>query len=45
MRHIRLIYVRRAVSYEEGATLARENNMMFLETSAKLAQNVEQVRG
>jgi len=32
----------RQVSYKEGETLANENNMLFLETSAKLAQNVEQ---
>ena len=34
---------RRAVTFEEGEALAKQNNMMFLETSAKLAQNVEQV--
>jgi len=32
----------RQVSYEEGEALAKENNMLFLETSAKLAKNVEQ---
>jgi len=35
---------RRQVSYQEGEALAKENNMLFLETSAKLAKNVEQVR-
>ena len=34
---------RRQVSYQEGEEFAKENNMMFLETSAKLAKNVEQV--
>lgn len=32
---------RRVVSYEEGQRFARENNLMFLETSAKTANNVE----
>jgi len=32
----------RQVSYQEGEALAKENNMLFLETSAKLAKNVEQ---
>ena len=31
---------KRAVSYEEGEALAKENNLMFLETSAKTAHNV-----
>ncbi len=35
---------RRQVSYQEGEALAKENNMLFLETSAKLAKNVEQVK-
>ncbi|KAF4659614.1 Ras- protein Rab-2A [Perkinsus chesapeaki] len=33
---------RREVSYEEGARFAKENNLIFLETSAKTAQNVEE---
>jgi hypothetical protein len=45
MRHIRLICIRRGVSYEEGEALAKENKMLFLEASAKFGQNVEQVRG
>merc|ERR1719247_2407850 len=32
---------RREVSYEEGANFARENGLIFQETSAKTAQNVE----
>lgn len=31
---------KRVVSYEEGEALAKENNLMFLETSAKTAHNV-----
>ncbi len=34
---------RRAVSFEEGEKFARENGMVFLETSAKTAYNVEEV--
>jgi len=34
---------RRAVSYEEGERFARENDLIFLETSAKTAYNVEEV--
>mmetsp|Transcript_35788 Transcript_35788/g.83112 ORF Transcript_35788/g.83112 Transcript_35788/m.83112 type:complete len:210 (+) Transcript_35788:62-691(+) len=33
---------RRAVSYEEGEQFAKENNLVFLETSAKTAHNVEE---
>ncbi|KAF4739581.1 Ras- protein Rab-2A, partial [Perkinsus olseni] len=33
---------RREVSYEEGAQFAKENNLIFLEASAKTAQNVEE---
>ena len=33
---------RRAVSYEEGEKFARENGLMFMETSAKTAANVEE---
>ena len=32
----------RAVSYEEGAAFAREHGMVFAETSARTAQNVEE---
>jgi hypothetical protein len=35
---------RRQVSYEEGSTFAANNGLIFLETSAKTAANVEQVR-
>lgn len=34
---------RRAVSFEEGEKFAKENEMIFLETSAKTALNVEEV--
>ncbi|EFA79326.1 Rab GTPase [Heterostelium album PN500] len=33
---------KRAVSYEEGAKFAEENGLIFLETSAKTAANVEE---
>eukprot|EP01112_Ceratiomyxa_fruticulosa_P007868 TRINITY_DN2047_c0_g4_i1.p1 TRINITY_DN2047_c0_g4~~TRINITY_DN2047_c0_g4_i1.p1 ORF type:complete len:214 (-),score=28.51 TRINITY_DN2047_c0_g4_i1:134-775(-) len=33
---------RRAVSYEEGAQFAKEHGLIFLETSAKTAANVEE---
>ncbi|KAF4660239.1 Ras- protein Rab-2A [Perkinsus olseni] len=33
---------RREVSYEEGAQFAKGNNLIFLEASAKTAQNVEE---
>jgi Ras-related protein Rab-2A len=33
---------KRAVSTEEGERFARENNLIFLETSAKTAANVEE---
>merc|ERR1712228_1072553 len=33
---------RREVSYEEGAQFARDNGLIFHETSAKTAQNVEE---
>ena len=33
---------RRNVSYEEGARFANENNLVFVETSAKTANNVEE---
>ncbi len=34
---------KRTVSYEEGEALANEHGLMFLETSAKTAYNVEEV--
>ena len=34
----------RAVTTEEGAKFAEENGLIFLETSAKTAANVEEVR-
>lgn len=33
---------RRVVSYDEGASFAADNGLIFLETSAKTASNVEQ---
>ena len=36
-------YIRRVVSTEEGAAFAAEHHLIFLETSAKTAQNVEEV--
>ncbi len=36
---------RRAVSTEEGEAFAREHGLVFLETSARTAHNVEEVRG
>lgn len=33
---------RRAVTYEEGKKFAEENGLIFLETSAKTAENVEE---
>ena len=33
----------RVVSREEGAAFAAEHNLIFMETSAKTAQNVEEV--
>ena len=33
---------RRQVTFEEGKKFAEENGLIFLETSAKTAQNVEQ---
>ena len=35
---------RRAVSTEEGEQFAKENGLVFLETSAKTAHNVEEVQ-
>ena len=36
---------RRAVSTQEGEQFAKENGLVFMETSAKTAHNVEEVRG
>lgn len=33
---------RRAVSYKEGEQFAKENGLIFMETSAKAASNVEE---
>ena len=33
---------RRCVSFEEGSTFAKENGLIFLETSAKTSENVEE---
>ena len=38
-----LKYYRRQVTYEEGENFAKENGLMFLETSARTAFNVEEV--
>jgi GTPase SAR1 family protein len=35
---------RRAVSYEEGEQFAKEHGLIFMEASAKTAQNVEEVK-
>jgi len=35
--------IRRQVTYEEGENFAREKGLLFLETSAKTAFNVEEV--
>lgn len=34
---------RRTVTYEEGEKFAKDNGLIFLETSAKTAANVEEV--
>lgn len=36
---------RRAVSTEEGEQFAKEHGLIFMEASAKTAQNVEEVTG
>ena len=36
---------RRAVSTQEGEQFAKENGLVFMETSAKTAHNVEEVSG
>jgi Ras-related protein Rab-2A len=35
--------VRRQVSFEEGERFAKENGLIFMETSAKTSLNVEEV--
>lgn len=37
------LHSKRAVSFEEGEAFAREHGLIFLETSAKTAENVEEV--
>ena len=39
-----LLQHRRAVTTEEGEQFAKEHGLVFLETSAKTAHNVEEVR-
>lgn len=39
-----LLQHRRAVSTEEGEQFAKEHGLIFLETSARTAHNVEEVR-
>lgn len=36
-----LILLRRQVTYEDGEALAKENGLMFLETSARNSYNVD----
>ena len=40
VNHVYQRFHRRQVTFEEGEALARENGLMFLETSAKTAYNV-----
>ena len=45
MRHVVRVTVishRRKVTYEEGAKFAKDNNLLFLEVSAKTAYQVEE---
>jgi len=35
--------IRREVTYEEGIQFAEENNLLFLETSAKTGRNVKKI--
>ena len=35
---------RRVVSFEEGKSFARQNDLLFCETSAKEAQNINEVQ-
>jgi len=38
------LFARREVQKEEGEAFAREHGLIFMETSAKTAANVEEVR-
>lgn len=42
MRGKRDIKGRRQVSYEEGMRFAKENGLIFMETSAKTKENVQE---
>ena len=42
LRTLKLTLLRRAVSTKEGEQFAKENGLIFLETSAKTAANVEE---
>ena len=44
MRFYAVTQHRRAVTTEEGEQFAKEHGLVFLETSAKTAHNVEEVR-
>lgn len=37
-----MVHPRRAVSYQEGEKFAEDNGLMFLETSARTGENVNQ---
>lgn len=39
-----ILTIRRQISYEEGAKLASENGVEFMEVSAKTGNNVDQVK-
>jgi hypothetical protein len=38
-----VIYLTGAVSFEEGEQFAKEHGLVFMEASAKTAQNIEEV--
>ena len=42
MQRSTILSYRREVSFDEGQTFAKKNNVMFFETSAKTALNVEE---
>ena len=42
MRGMGRIMDRRQVSYEEGMRFAKENGLIFMETSAKTKENVQE---
>jgi len=44
MRIFSDLFARREVQKEEGEAFAREHGLIFMETSAKTAANVEEVR-